>query len=160
MMTMKCSTTLVMASCLTFAPVTAQQPFEVGVDAAVDHTLHEFGDNATRVVIPVAAVRVAAGVSDRVSIEGRFGLQAATAGDSNSTSLFLAPAIVYHFRDHDVARARPYIAASGGLSYVDAGNEAFDAGDTQLGVGAHVGTKMPLGEVVFLRLEGGRDALA
>lgn len=151
--------TAILTAILATAPVVAaaqDNPLEFSVDGGLDYTLHEFSDNATRVLLPSRGFRFGVGMTARTAIEAFLAMTTGSAGDDSSTDLVFAPTLTYHFRDLSSDRARPYVNVSGAMSYLDASSGDLSAGDTQFGVGAGLGTKKPLrGGPVFLRLEGG-----
>jgi len=132
------------AACLAASGAGAQdRPIELGLDAGVSIGL---GDNSrTAISIPAQAFRAGFGMTDRVSIEPKFGLNIIS-GDGESVSLYRAEVgLLYHLAAaRDRMRSGVYIRPFGGLSGFSAGSGENDVSDTNGLIGVGLGLKVPL----------------
>lgn len=132
------------------------RPVELGIDAAVTIGL---GDNSVTVVdIPAQAFRIGFFVSDRISLEPKFGLTTVSGEGDTFTSYIAELGLLYHFYR---ARVRPdpypypspasafYVRPFAGFVGASGGGSSTTNG--RLGVG--LGMKVPLVNRLASRFE-------
>jgi len=140
-------------ACLAASGAGAQErPIELGLDAAVSIGL---GDNSRTVIsIPAQAFRAGFGMTDRVSVEPKFGINIIS-GDGESVSLYRAEVgLLYHLAAaRDRMRSGVYIRPFAGLSGFSTGSDDNDVSDTNGLIGVGLGLKVPLLSRVSSRFE-------
>jgi hypothetical protein len=104
-------------------PLQAQDgDWELGLDAALTHSIVTDGEDVTSVDVPLARVRAGLFVSDVVSIEPVLAFSTVSIGENNVTDFDFATSVQYHFSS-DVRKVRFYAAPNVGI---DLSHRAFN----------------------------------
>lgn len=141
---------------LAAAPGQAQErPFEVSLDGGFAYTSFDVSESVTQFVLPFQQARMSLYVSPQVAVEGAFLFDYRSQDETSVSELILAPGLSYYFAPFDAGENRTYV--SGLIAYDRVGFDTgtVDGSQSQWGLGGRIGTKVPVGEVGFVRLEGG-----
>lgn len=132
-----------------------ERPFEISLDGGFVYTSYDVSESLTRFVLPFRQARMSVYVAPQVAVEGSFLFDYRSQDDASVSELLLAPGISYYFAPFDAGENRTYV--SGLIAYNRVGFDTglSDGSESQWGLGGRIGTKVPVGEVGFVRLEGG-----
>lgn len=123
-----------------------QLPAELGMDAGVSIGFDT--PRVTTISLPVPAVRLGFYMSDRVSLEPKFGFLSYHDGTGTSSAYSAELGLLYHFENNPVGRgiyARPFVGFLG--------SKNPGTSDTQTLFGAGIGLKEPFANRFASRLE-------
>ena len=145
------------AAVLVFAGTAQAQerPFEISLDGGLVYTSFDVSDGMTEFVLPFEQARLSVYVAPQVALEGSVLFDYMSQDDNSQSRLVLAPGLSYYFAPFDAGENRTYV--TGLVSYDRFGFDTgvADGSSSQFGFGGKVGTKLPVGEAGFVRLEGG-----
>lgn len=132
-----------------------ERPFEISLDGGLVFTSYDVSESTTEFVLPFQQGRLSVYVAPQWAVEGAFLVDYWSRDDASQSEFVLAPGLSYYLAPFDAGENRTYLSG-----YVVYDRFGFDTGtvdgsQSQLGFGGRVGTKVPVGEVGFVRLEGG-----
>lgn len=143
---------------LAAAPGQAQeQPFEISLDGGLVYNIvSDFNgfeqDNVTEFTLPFQQARLSVYVAPQLAVDGGVYFDYRSDGDFSISRLGLTPGLSYYFAPFTAGENRTYV--TGLLSFDRIGDDDGDS-SSQFGFGGRIGTKLPVGEAGFVRLEGG-----
>jgi len=151
------SVVVALAICTSAAAAQSSAPagrtVELGVDAVIATTLGS--DKYTTIAIPNADFRVGFYVNNNLSIEPRVAINSVSGDGSTYTEYHGEVGVLYHFMPSTRVGAGPYVRPFAGIV-----GASGDGSETQLELGAGVGTKIPFGDRMATRLEASYAHLA
>lgn len=137
---------LLLSACLLLAPAAARAQFELGMDGAFTVSTGS-GDAVVRLSVPTAMARIGF-PGDSFDFETLVSLNFVHS-DGSLTFLQLGPGVNFPFGEGDM-----YVRGEAQIAFAAGGGDS----DTQLALGAAVGTKKQIGASdVSYRLEAGYD---
>ncbi len=151
------------AAALVFAGMAQAQerPFEISLDGGLAYNMvSDFmgveQDNVTQFLLPFQQARLSAYVAPQVAVEGAVLFNYESEGDASASEILLAPGLTYYFAPFSSGETRTYL--TGALNWSRVGFDSgtgIDGSVSQFGFGGRIGTKVPVGDAGFVRLEGG-----
>jgi hypothetical protein len=132
------------------APSAAQSQVELGLDLELTYATED--PNITVVSLPNGFLRAGFPISPHISLEPRISFQYARASGSSVTLVDLQFGVLWHVST-DRTRSTVYIRPFFGHSHAGG---SFASGDAS-SLGGGVGFKIPQGDRLALRLEGGYE---
>lgn len=132
-----------------------ERPFEISLDGGFVHTSYDVSESLTQFVLPFRQARMSLYVAPQVAVEGAFLFDYQSRDEASGSELLFAPGLSYYFAPFDAGESRTYVSGLIAYNRVGFDDGVVDGSLSQWGFGGRVGTKVPVGEVGFVRLEGG-----
>ncbi len=127
----------------------AQSPdVEMGIDAAVQISIPDDGDNTTTVDVPFGRFRFGNYVSDRTLVELGLGFSLINFSGATASAGSGEASVSYHFTGN-ASRARAFLIVGGGGRFVHVDDDTFGRGFALGGLGV----KVPIRRAVGMRFE-------